>query len=194
MRRLGHRLEHAEMLDDAALAALIPLGVGLSMQPAFDAAWGGPGGLYSTRLGEQRAGRMNRFAAIASAGVPTAFGSDAPVTALSPWQAVRGAVFHHTPEHRISARAAFRSTTRGGWRLAGLDHTGAGEIRVGAPAHLAVWRCDQLVVQPAAGSLSTWSTDARSGTPLLPDLTDPDSLPQCAQTVRHGVPLFDTFS
>ena len=190
MRRLGHRLEHALMLDDAALQALVPLGVGLSMQPGFDAAWGAPGGLYEARLGE-RATQMHRLAAIASAGVPTAFGSDAPVTALAPWAAVRGAVFHHTVDQRISARAAFRASTRGGWRLAGMDHTGAGEIRVGAPAHLAVWRAEQVTVQSEASGLSSWSTDARSGTPLLPDLTDPETYPECVMTLRAGRPVYD---
>lgn len=193
MRRLGHRLEHALMIDDAALAALATLGVGLSMQPAFDASWGGPGGLYEKRLGAERAAQMNRFAAIAAIGVPTAFGSDAPVTALSPWAGVRGAVYHHTPEHRISARAAFRAATRGGWRLAGLDHTGAGEIRVGSPAHLAVWSSEHVGVQSEAAGLSSWSTDARSGTPLLPDLSPEADLPTCRQTVRGGRVIFDTF-
>ena len=46
-----------------------------------------------------------------------------------------------------------------------------GEIRIGAPAHLALWRAEHLVVQAADGRVSSsWSTDARSGTPLLPDL------------------------
>ncbi len=193
MRRLGHRIEHAEMLDDAALATLATLGVGLSMQPAFDAAWGGPGGLYERRLGAERAGQMNRLASIAAAGVPTAFGSDAPVTALSPWAGVRAAVYHHNPEQRISARAAFRAATRGGWRLAGLDHTGAGEIRVGSPAHLAVWTSEHVGVQSEAAGLSSWSTDARSGTPLLPDLSLEAALPTCRQTVRSGQVIFDTF-
>lgn len=192
MRRRGHRLEHAMMIDDAALEALTTLGVGLSMQPAFDAAWGGPGGLYESRVGAQRAAQMNRFAAVAAAGVPTAFGSDAPVTGLDPWAGVRAAVYHSNPEHRVSARAAFRSATRGGWRLAGLDHTGAGELRVGSPAHLAVWRSEHVGVQSEAPGLSTWSTDARSGIPLLPDLSDPGSAPECVQTVRAGVAIFDT--
>lgn len=193
MRRLGHRIEHAPMIDDAALAQLATLGVGLSMQPAFDAAWGGADGLYERRLGQERAGQMNRLASIAAAGVPTAFGSDAPVTALDPWAGVRAAVYHHTPAQRISARAAFRAATRGGWRLSGQDHTGAGEIRLGSPAHLAVWTSEHVGVQSEAAGLSSWSTDARSGTPLLPDLSPDATLPQCRQTVRSGHVIFDTF-
>ncbi|NLF04382.1 MAG: amidohydrolase family protein [Actinomycetales bacterium] len=193
LSRAGHRIEHAEMLDARALATLVLHGVRLSVQPAFDASWGGQGGMYARRLGSLRASGLNPFADLVSAGIPIALGSDAPVTPFDPWGAVRAGVYHHEAEQRITARAAFRAHTRGGWRLAGLDHTGAGELRVGSPAHLAVWRSDALMVQVPEGSVPTWSTDARAGTPLLPDLSDPTTRPECLRTVRHGVPLFDTF-
>jgi predicted amidohydrolase YtcJ len=192
VRAAGHRIEHAEMVDAATLAALALLGVRLSMQPAFDAAWGGPDGMYARRLGAGRAGALNPFADLAAAGIPLAFGSDSPVTPFDPWGGVRAAMAHHQPEQRISARAAFRAHTRGGWRAAGLDHTGAGEIRIGAPAHLALWRAEHLVVQAADGRVSSWSTDARSGTPLLPDLGPDAPEPVCVRTVRDGVVLHDT--
>jgi predicted amidohydrolase YtcJ len=192
IRAAGHRVEHAEMVDAATLAALVLLGVRLSMQPAFDAAWGGPDGMYARRLGAGRAAALNPFADLAAAGIPLAFGSDSPVTPFDPWGGVRAAMAHHEPDQRISARAAFRAHTRGGWRAAGLDHTGAGEIRLGAPAHLALWRAEHLVVQAADGRVSSWSTDARSGTPLLPDLGPDAPEPVCVRTVRAGVVLHDT--
>ncbi len=191
LRGAGHRLEHAMMVDAPTLAALVLLGVHLSVQPAFDAAWGKPGGLYPTRLGPARAAALNPLADLAAAGIPLALGSDAPVTPLDPWGGVRAAVTHHSADERISARAAFRAHTRGGWRLAGLDHTGAGELRVGAPAHLAVWQAEDLVVQAADGRVSAWSTDARAGTPLLPDLGPDATPPRCLRTVRAGVVIHD---
>src|SRR5690606_38313177 len=162
LNRAGHRIEHAEMLDARALATLVLHGVRLSVQPAFDAAWGGPDGMYARRLGRVRASALNPFADLVSAGLPLAVGSDSPVTPFDPWGGIRAAVYHHEAEQRITARAAFRAHTRGGWRLAGLDHTGAGELRVGSPAHLAVWRSDALVVQVPDGSVPTWSTDVRA--------------------------------
>nr|WP_210767968.1 amidohydrolase [Cellulomonas humilata] len=191
LARMGHRLEHAEMVDAPTLAALVLLGVRLSMQPAFDAAWGGPDGMYATRLGAGRAAALNPLADLAAAGVPLAFGSDSPVTPVDPWAGVRAAVQHHAADQRISARAAFRASTRGGWRVAGLDHTGAGELRVGAPAHLAVWRAEHLTVQSAEGRFSSWSADARAGIPLLPDLGPDAPPPVCLRTVRDGVVLHD---
>ncbi|NKY41280.1 amidohydrolase family protein, partial [Cellulomonas septica] len=63
--RAGHRLEHAEMVDAPTLASLILLGVRLSVQPAFDAAWGGEKGMYATRLGAGRAAALNPLADLA---------------------------------------------------------------------------------------------------------------------------------
>lgn len=188
-----HRIEHALFVDAATLAALLVQGVGLSVQPAFDSAFGGSKGVYATRLGAARAGALMPFADLAQAGVPLAFGSDTPVTPVDPWQGVRAATGHEDPEQRISAGAAFRAHTRGGWRLAGLDHTGAGQLRVGAPAHLAVWRAEHLGVQAAPGRLSSWSEEARAGTPLLPDLSADAPEPECLHTLRDGVVLHDTF-
>lgn len=194
VRAARHRVEHALFVDATALATLLLFGVSLSIQPAFDAAWGGPDGMYAARVGAMRAQGLSPFADLAGAGVPLAFGSDAPVTRIDPWAGVLAAMSHVDPDQQISARAAFRAHTRGGWRIAGLDHTGAGQLRVGAPAHLAVWQGEHLVVQGALGrQTSSWSTDARAGQPLLPELGPDVPRPRCLQTVRAGVPLYDTF-
>src|SRR5690606_12560275 len=136
LRAAGHRLEHVEMVDARSLATMVLFGLAASVQPIFDATWGGPDGMYTRRLGPVRAAGLNPLADLAGAGVPTAFGSDASVTPLDPWSAVHAAVHHHEPGQRISARAAFRAHTRGGWRVARLLGTGAGEVRLGAPASL----------------------------------------------------------
>jgi predicted amidohydrolase YtcJ len=194
VRAARPRVEHALFVDATALATMLLLGVSLSIQPGFDAAWGGPQGTYAARVGATRAEGLSPFADLAGAGVPLAFGSDAPVTHLDPWAGVLAAMSHVDPDQRISARAAFRAHTRGGWRIAGLDHTGAGQLRVGAPAHLAVWRAQHLAVQgPLGRATSSWSTDARAGTPLLPELGGDAPRPTCLQTVRDGIVLFDTF-
>ena len=39
----------------AVLAQMAELGVVASVQPVFDALWGGPGGMYEQRLGRERA-------------------------------------------------------------------------------------------------------------------------------------------
>ncbi len=184
VRAARHRVEHAEMLDSDAVAAFAAFALTASVQPAFDAAWGGESGMYARRLGVARARTLNPYAALLRAGVPLALGSDSPVTPLDPWGTVRAAAFHHTPEHRVSARAAFTAHTRGGWRATGRDD--AGILVPGAPADYAVWSSGELVVQAPDTRVANWSTDPRSGTPGLPDLTPGVPLPVCLRTVVGG--------
>ncbi len=113
MARCGHRLEHLEMITAEQAAKLGSWGVTASVQPNFDALWGGPDGMYARRLGPARAAEMNPFAVLASEGVPLAFGSDSPVTGMNPWASVRAATLHQTPGKAVSARAAFAAATRG---------------------------------------------------------------------------------
>ncbi|MFF8512735.1 amidohydrolase [Streptomyces sp. NPDC015492] len=188
VRAARHRVEHVEMLTPETIAAFAELGLTASVQPAFDAFWGGEEGMYADRLGAERARTLNPYAALLRAGVPLAFGSDSPVTPLDPWGTVRAAAFHRTPEHRISARAAFTAHTRGGWRAVGRDD--AGILLPGAPADYAVWRTEELVVQAPDDRVARWSTDPRSGTPGLPDLSPGAELPVCLRTVVHGQTVF----
>ncbi|KOG66157.1 amidohydrolase [Streptomyces griseoflavus] len=184
VRAARHRVEHAEMLTETTIAAFAELALTASVQPAFDAAWGGEDGMYAARLGAERARTLNPYAALLRAGVPLALGSDSPVTPLDPWGTLRAAVFHRTREHGISARAAFTAHTRGGWRAIGRDD--AGVLVPGAPADYAVWRTGDLVVQAPDERVERWSTDPRSGTPGLPDLTPGRDLPVCLRTVVGG--------
>ncbi|MCX4992344.1 MULTISPECIES: amidohydrolase [unclassified Streptomyces] len=188
VRAARHRVEHAEMLTPETVAGFAELGLTASVQPAFDALWGGEDGMYAQRLGAERARTLNPFAALLRAGVPLAFGSDSPVTPLDPWGTVRAAAFHRTPEHRVSVRAAFTAHTRGGWRAVGRDD--AGILVPGAPADYAVWRTGELVVQAPDDRVARWSTDPRSGTPGLPDLTPGKDLPVCLRTVVGGRTVF----
>lgn len=188
VRAARHRVEHAEMLTPETVAAFAELGLTASVQPAFDAAWGGEEGMYARRLGAGRARTLNPYAALLRAGVPLAFGSDSPVTPLDPWGTVRAAAFHRTPEHRISVRAGFTAHTRGGWRAVGRDD--AGTLVPGAPADYAVWRTDELLVQAPDDRVARWSTDPRSGTPGLPDLSPGAELPVCLRTVVFGQTVY----
>lgn len=186
-----HRVEHGEMLDARALAHVVLFGLTMSVQPSFDATWGGPGGMYARRLGPTRAAGMNPFADLVAAGVPMAFGSDSPVTPMDPWTAVAAATRHHERAQRIPAEIAFRAHTRGGWRAARREQTGAGELRVGAPASFAVWQTELPPADeahPRDGSSPGW--EHRSPAAVLPDLQEGAPPPLCRRTVRDGVVIF----
>jgi predicted amidohydrolase YtcJ len=167
--RARHRLEHLEMVSRDGIERLVRLGVGASVQPAFDAFWGGETGMYVERLGAERASTMNPFAALRDAGVRLAFGADSPVTPIDPWGGVRAAVQHRTPASALTPGQAFEAHTAGGRHAAGDDETGS--LVPGAPATFAVWEL--------AGDL------ADDG---LPDLAAPD--PVCRQTVIRGVTAY----
>ncbi|MCX6468476.1 MAG: amidohydrolase family protein [Corynebacteriales bacterium] len=188
--RCGHRIEHAEMVDAAAAEVLARAGVTASMQPIFDALWGGPGDLYEQRLGLPRGTTLNDFAALARAGVTLAFSSDAPVTAIHPWEQIRAAVHHHNRRNAVSPRAAFAACTRGGWRAAGETDRDRGTLVPGAPADYAVWEVGEMVTAGSSDSVARWSTDPRSRVPALPDVTPGVDLPVCLRTVRAGEVIY----
>ena len=157
-----HRVEHLEMVDAEQTAALAAHGVVASVQPLFDAYWGGPHGMYVERLGA-RAHAMNPFAALHAAGVVLALGSDSPVTPVGPWEAVRAAVAHRTPGSGLTVTQALAAHTVGGHRAAGDTDPRAGRLVAGAAASYAVWDGD--------GS---------------------GGVPRCLRTVQRGRILHDT--
>ncbi len=136
IRAARHRLEHVEMPSDSVIAVLARLGVHASVQPAFDAAWGGPTQMYADRVGE-RWRAMNPLRAMVEAGVSLAFGSDSPVTPIDPWGGVAAAMHHRNTDQRLDFQAAFAAHTLGGWR-AGKDDA-SGRIAAGQRADLARW-------------------------------------------------------
>jgi hypothetical protein len=157
-----------------------------SVQPNFDALWGGDHGMYAERLGAERGRRLNPLALLASHGVPLAFGSDSPVTGMNPWATVRAAAHHRTAGSAVSVRAAFAAATRGAWRAGGVRDGTAGTLAPGAPASYAVWDTGPLAVSAPPDAVQRWSTDPRSGVPALPRLDDGDPLPRCLRTVHRG--------
>ncbi|GAA4846105.1 amidohydrolase [Saccharopolyspora rosea] len=187
---MRHRLEHLEMVDAEQAAQLARYGVAASVQPSFDATWGGPADMYARRLGVPRGTRLNPFSQLAANGVLLAFGSDAPVTPVDPWAGVRAAVHHRTEGFGISPRAAFAAHTRGGWRAAGVDDGLTGALVPGAPATYAVWDAGELVVAAPDSRVQRWSTDPRAGVPGLPDLRPGAELPRCLRTVLRGETLY----
>jgi predicted amidohydrolase YtcJ len=178
------------MIDEAGAAQLGRYGVVASVQPAFDALWGGTSDMYARRLGSERGSRLNPFSVLSANGLLLAMGSDAPVTAVDPWAAIRAAVHHRTEGFGISPRAAFTAHTRGGWRAAGVDDGLTGTLVPGAPATYAVWDAGELVTAQADSRVQRWSTDPRSGVPALPDVSPGAALPRCLRTVLRGTTIY----
>jgi hypothetical protein len=190
VRAGGHRIEHVELIDKPMIARMVEFGVIASVQPVFDALWGGTDRMYAQRLGVPRAMASNPIGTMHATGVPLAFGSDSPVTALDPWAVVVAAAAPRNPVHRMSVRAAFAASTRGGWRAAGV--AGTGVLVPGAGATFAVWDTpggpegESSVRSGAAGR-------SDGGLPAL--LADDEGAtpprPVCRRTVLAGETIYE---
>lgn len=146
VRRSHHRIEHFECSGDVNLDAAAHLGLAASVQPAFDAFWGGPKGLYSERIGWDRARSMNRFRSMIRAGITIGGGSDSTVTPLDPFLQMDALRRHHVEEERLDAHAALWVMTRGVSRLAPAEGN-RGAIETGAWAEFALVDRDPLTVE-----------------------------------------------
>lgn len=135
VRRLGHRIEHFECAGDDHIRRAVSLGLRASVQPAFDAYWGGRDGLYTQRIGWSRAAQMNRFRRMVESGLLLGAGSDSTVTPLDPFLQMKALRTHHVADQRLDACAALQLHTRGSHLLAGQADGGA--IDAGARADLA---------------------------------------------------------
>ncbi|GAA4920812.1 amidohydrolase [Nesterenkonia rhizosphaerae] len=145
-------IEHAQLLRWEDVERFARLGVTASVQPEHamddrdvaEAYWPG------------RTARNFPLRSLVEAGVTLRFGSDAPVAPLDPWMAIAAAVSRSRdgrdpwhPEQRIAVGTALAASTGG-----------PAEVRVGAPADLAVldrdpYHCtgDQLRNMPVAATL-----------------------------------------
>lgn len=147
VRACRHRIEHVELPRPDHARRMAAIGIVASVQPAFDAEWGGPSGLYASRFGRDAAVVSNPFSDFVAAGCSLAFGSDSAVTPMAPWAGVLAATAHRGG-YAIDRRTALEAATLGGRHVARQE--GVGPLRPGYRADLAVWDGD-----PMAGTLET---------------------------------------
>jgi predicted amidohydrolase YtcJ len=151
IRRLRHRIEHCEVVPPGLLGEIADLGLVASVQPVFETRWGGAGGMYAKRLGDERAAWTNPYRSMADLGVPLAFGSDSNVTPMDPWGAVHAAQHRRGPEHRLSRLEAVSAHCLGG-RFAARQERYSGTIRAGMLADIAAWEDDPFAADDPRGS------------------------------------------
>jgi hypothetical protein len=142
-RARRHRIEHFEMPDDSHLERAAMLGVAVSVQPAFDSNWGGPGQLYDVALGWERASRMNPFRDLLERGLVVGAGTDSPITDLDPFATLDALERHHDPVQRLSRDESLRLATTGSARLANHEDK-KGALEPGMHADFAAYDADPL--------------------------------------------------
>src|SRR6266511_1241659 len=149
-RARRHRIEHFEMPTPAQVERAANLGLAISVQPGFDAAWGQPGAMYEQRLGLDRASRMNPFRTLLARGMALGAGSDAPVTPLDPMAGIAAAERHHEAFERLGRDEAIRLFTRGGSLIANLEDK-KGTLEPGMQADFAAYDDDPFDVESVEG-------------------------------------------
>jgi predicted amidohydrolase YtcJ len=149
-RARRHRIEHFEMADPQVIERAAMLGLGVSVQPTFDARWGSPGGLYEQALGPERASAMNPFRDLVRRGMEVGAGSDSPITTIDPLVGVAAFEGHHDPGQRLGREEAVRVFTLGSARLAHQEDK-KGSLEPGKHADFAVYEVDPLEVGSLEG-------------------------------------------
>ena len=156
-------------------------GVIASVQPNFDALWGGEAGMYARGSAPtEPAAQSARAVSIPRRATRLRFRY--AVTSINPWETVRAAIRHQTPGSALSARAAFSAATRGAWRAGGVRDGITGTLVPGAPASYAVWEAGGSTGGRRARRRRAALVDrSTSRVPALPRLGVDDPLPRAGR-------------
>jgi predicted amidohydrolase YtcJ len=149
-RARRHRVEHIEMASSSQVERAAVLGLAASVQPSFDALWGGPGELYALAVGPDRAAAMNPFRTMLERGIVVGAGSDAPVAPLDPWLGVAAMEHHHDPGQRLAREEAIRLATAGS-AYVGHQEDKKGTLQPGSHADFAAYDVDPFEVEDVRG-------------------------------------------
>jgi predicted amidohydrolase YtcJ len=142
-RGCRHFIEHFEIATPEHIAACARMGIAVSMQPQFDALWGGDRGMYETRLGSRRRRSMNALARIEEAGVLLCGGDDSPVCRLDSLAGMQACVDHHESESRLDPHRALAAYTVNAARF-GYAENHSGNLEKNLCADLVVLDRDPL--------------------------------------------------
>ncbi|MCB1217302.1 amidohydrolase family protein [bacterium] len=139
-----HRVDHFILGDEAQAERAARLGLCSSMQPAFDARWGGESGGYATRLGSSRALETNPVGTMQRCGLRVGGSSDSYITPLDPLGGMHAAMNHHNPRHRVDFETAVAMFTSEGAWLGHAEHERGG-ISAGQAASFTVVNGDRTL-------------------------------------------------
>jgi len=153
LRDARPRIEHAQVLDEELIYQMGQKGVITSMQPIHctsDSRW------ILGRLGTKRARFSYPWKSLLQAKVPLAFGSDAPIETLNPWEGLFAAITRKQnlweppffPEEKLEIKEALKAYTQGA-AFAAFEEGQIGELTPGKWADFLVLKKNPLQMQPS---------------------------------------------
>jgi hypothetical protein len=173
LMRSRHRIVLNHQLDAEQIRRLVTVHASVTLVPALE---------------DDRPVFYAPTASLISEGVHVAVGTGDWSGTL--WDVLTALIEHADQEQRVSTRAAFNTVTRDGIRVlpskVSQANMAAGQLGVGTPANLNIWRAEQLGVQAPDVRAAHWSTDKRAGTALLPILSSEEPMPELVGVIRNG--------
>lgn len=130
-----HRIEHYELPDEDILRRTKRAGLVVCAQPNFVGQWSGPGDVYETRLGRERASDNNPYRRILRHRIPLCFGSDG--MPYGPIYGIHSAVNGFFEDQRIAPEEAFRAYTAAG-AYASFEERAKGTLEPGKLADFVI--------------------------------------------------------
>lgn len=146
---LRHRIEHFGMPTAAVIERAAAAGIGISTQPGFAFLRGQQGGVYHSRLGDERLAAAYPLRTLLDAGLVVSGGSDSDVTSADPFLGLHSAVNHPQVAERVDVREALTMYTASAVWMAGGDPETA-YVSAGTPADLTICDSDPFKVEPDA--------------------------------------------
>lgn len=139
---LRHRLEHVELANAEHISKAKEMGIIFSMNPTYEAYWGGSNKMYSQRLGKNYV-KTNMFREIIDQGVCLVGGSDSDITEYNPMIGIAAAVNHPVKHHRINVYEALEMyTSKGAYAI--FEEKQKGTLEVGKIADVILLDSDIL--------------------------------------------------
>jgi predicted amidohydrolase YtcJ len=145
VKKLRHNIIHAEFLTPPLMKRIKQLDMLLLQQPNFVHQWGLPDGMYSSRLGPERAKQLNNFRRILDSGIKVAFGSDC--MPMDPLYGIYSATTHPHPSVKISVEEAIRLYTIDA-AFAGFDEDTKGSLIPGKLADFIILSQNPFQIGP----------------------------------------------
>lgn len=129
IKALRPRIEHCEMISRQQMERAAKLGMVISVQPAYEGRWGGAGGMYEERLGENYK-KTNPLREMKDCGLVLCGGSDYNISSLNPFEGIYYSMNHPVKEHSLNLKEALAMYTIDGAYALGLEKS-RGSLTIG---------------------------------------------------------------